>query len=60
MHVLWCVFQPANLLIVQSNKILSYFLFYGLIKELLDEITELEKQRDELEAQLKKVTFSLL
>jgi hypothetical protein len=29
-------------------------------KELLDEITELEKQRDELEAQLKKVTFSLL
>jgi len=45
---------------VQSNKILSYFLFYGLIKELLDEITELEKQRDELEAQLKKVIFSLL
>ncbi|CAN6336385.1 unnamed protein product [Urochloa humidicola] len=28
-------------------------------KELLDEITELEKQRDELEAQLKKVNISL-
>ncbi|XP_062230835.1 uncharacterized protein LOC133928503 [Phragmites australis] len=28
-------------------------------KELLDEITELEKQRDELEAQLKKVDISL-
>jgi hypothetical protein len=31
-----------------------------VIKELLDEITDLEKQRDELEAQLKKVFFSLL
>jgi hypothetical protein len=34
-------------------------LFYGLIKELLVEITELEKQRDDLEAQLKKVPFAL-
>ncbi|GJN35957.1 hypothetical protein PR202_gb24776 [Eleusine coracana subsp. coracana] len=34
-------------------------LFCGLIKELVDEITELEKQRDELEAQLKKVNISL-